>query len=1019
MAKKRILSWLVAASLTLSLLPVSAFAALEDYDEYRDWGAHEVGKPEEKNEQEITDAIKDPLQEKLDEEVLEDGEKAANSLNDAAYDAIYAADSKGHKADEVAAGIPTEPAEGIGETPVPPSESDSVLQNADKAADAAENFQDAVTDAVTVKDEAGKDTGKTVDEVVGEVKRSEDGSIDTDNSSGAALEIARAADDAAAAATDAGDALTNAQAAVTNRDQAALDAAKAEATTAYENANTAFTTADTAYNTAKAAVDAAQAAYEAAVAALNAAGYRSSDDSLAQDAGLVDIETALTEAKTAVATAKTQLDAAEKARNEAEKQRDYAKVYAAIANALGTDYTSFEVPKFENDENGEQLLAWLQDPESGKELKPLLDAMKALREVSAKTQYGVDGDNAVTRENLSLEELRIAYQLLWSTGDDYYDAWNAFDSIYHDDANWTSWNEEKRQEQIEKVKELEKKYSIETGEEEDLLYKVVKYAIDGDVQDKVTLDTDALSSFADGINQYWQIEKFLDHDKPAEGQEGTWKELGEMGPITCEYKLKTNPGDEWKYETHKVTVTLKEDQDGSKSITVDGKTYTPETPEWDAYTALIRQQVATQLDSAKEEFFGRKYVSGYYDALHIWHNGYWEDSKFEKLKKQVNTLDPAEAQVRLNNARLLVGYMELLQYELPLRADEQAYLASKDLYNAVADQTSLMQMVLSDSQAGQDLLRQEWDQIKNTPESNIPEGMTFETFIGLIGKQYAIELARSLVYATEENAKYPEQKAMYGVMQNLIEKQEAAKGAEDELTKAVQAYDDAVKAAEAAQARLDKLLEKVENGDLSKFSKAVQNARQKLNDANTALNDAEAERKDAEMAQKAAQADYEEAMRLTIAAIDPNNPGGGTDTDTGDDGTTALEDALVPLALMPTRGELMNYLYERAGSPAAQAPTFTDVPADHEFAAAIGWAQENGIATGYADGTFDPDNFVVASAMTAFLTRYAAFANMEMPTLTSMAGLEDYDIVDNADEILAEFFGEEYVPAEGESDTVA
>ena len=150
--------------------------------------------------------------------------------------------------------------------------------------------------------------------------------------------------------------------------------------------------------------------------------------------------------------------------------------------------------------------------------------------------------------------------------------------------------------------------------------------------------------------------------------------------------------------------------------------------------------------------------------------------------------------------------------------------------------------------------------------------------------------------------------------------------------------------------------------------------------------------------------------------VPPAGPGTG---DTGDDDTTALEDALVPLALMPTRGELMGYLYERTGSPAAEAPTFTDVPADHMYADAIGWAQANGIALGYADGTFDPDNFVVASAMTAFLTRYAVFANMEMPTLTSMAGLEDYDIVDNADEILAEFFGEEYVPAEGESDTVA
>lgn len=189
--------------------------------------------------------------------------------------------------------------------------------------------------------------------------------------------------------------------------------------------------------------------------------------------------------------------------------------------------------------------------------------------------------------------------------------------------------------------------------------------------------------------------------------------------------------------------------------------------------------------------------------------------------------------------------------------------------------------------------------------------------------------------------------------------------------------------------------------DLEAQLKAAQDAYKTAEENKKLADDAEQAAKEA--ADEAEQA-AEEARRAAEEAIDDIT---GTDGDTADDDDTAatIEDGIVPLALMPTRGELMNYLYVRAGSPAAQAPTFTDVPADHEFAAAIGWAQANGIAVAYEDGTFDPDNFVIAADLTAFLTRYADFAGMTMPALTAMAGLEDDAIVENADEILAEFFG--------------
>ena len=309
----KLMSILLTLALCLSLLPMSALAeGLEGADEYRDWGPHNVEKPEEKSEEDFANAIKDPLQEKLDKEAIEDSEGLADSLNDKTYDAIYGTETpsgtEDHKtADDVQAGIPEKPEDGTTEpseptepgepseptepgeptepsepseptTPEPPSEDDSVLQRADKAANAAEDFQKAVTDAVTVtetvEDEEGNKTEQTVgtvDEVVGEVVRNEDGTVDTEKSSGLAGEIAQAADAADVAASNAKSALTAAKTAVENRDQGALNTAQAQATEAYGAANTALASANTAYESAKSTVEAAQRAYDDAVKALEAA----------------------------------------------------------------------------------------------------------------------------------------------------------------------------------------------------------------------------------------------------------------------------------------------------------------------------------------------------------------------------------------------------------------------------------------------------------------------------------------------------------------------------------------------------------------------------------------------------------------------------------------------------------------------------------------------------------------------------------------------------------------------------
>lgn len=138
---------------------------------------------------------------------------------------------------------------------------------------------------------------------------------------------------------------------------------------------------------------------------------------------------------------------------------------------------------------------------------------------------------------------------------------------------------------------------------------------------------------------------------------------------------------------------------------------------------------------------------------------------------------------------------------------------------------------------------------------------------------------------------------------------------------------------------------------------------------------------------------------------DPDVPlGGDPDDGDADDGAVLIDEPEVPLADLMTRAEFVNYLYVQAGSPDAQASTFADVAEDHEYAAAIGWAQSNGIAKGITEDEFAPDEIVSVDQAHLFLVRYAQFMGVDMPELAALAGKDPLEILDNADEVLAEFF---------------
>ncbi len=56
-------------------------------------------------------------------------------------------------------------------------------------------------------------------------------------------------------------------------------------------------------------------------------------------------------------------------------------------------------------------------------------------------------------------------------------------------------------------------------------------------------------------------------------------------------------------------------------------------------------------------------------------------------------------------------------------------------------------------------------------------------------------------------------------------------------------------------------------------------------------------------------------------------------------------------------------------APGGGAPGFDDVPPGHPFATEIGWLATSGIAQGFGDGTFRPDEPVTRQAVAAFLAR--------------------------------------------------
>lgn len=143
-----------------------------------------------------------------------------------------------------------------------------------------------------------------------------------------------------------------------------------------------------------------------------------------------------------------------------------------------------------------------------------------------------------------------------------------------------------------------------------------------------------------------------------------------------------------------------------------------------------------------------------------------------------------------------------------------------------------------------------------------------------------------------------------------------------------------------------------------------------------------------------------------------------------DPASTRIDDPAVPLASGPvTRAQFIDYLWRHEGEPApvADSGLFEDVTEEHEFSPAMAWAKSVGIIEAYEDGTFEPDELVTVGAVRSILANFARVFGtnaVAAADLTTLTGDEDEAVL-NCDEVLAEFFGEEYVPAKVEEDEAA
>ena len=101
--------------------------------------------------------------------------------------------------------------------------------------------------------------------------------------------------------------------------------------------------------------------------------------------------------------------------------------------------------------------------------------------------------------------------------------------------------------------------------------------------------------------------------------------------------------------------------------------------------------------------------------------------------------------------------------------------------------------------------------------------------------------------------------------------------------------------------------------------------------------------------------------------------------------TTGFPDGTFRPTVAVTRQAAAAFLYRLAGEPEVTSQAgFEDVPTEHPFHDEIAWMVDEGITTGFSDGTFRPTVPVTRQAAAAFLYRFEG-----QPPVSGVAGFSD------------------------------
>lgn len=102
-----------------------------------------------------------------------------------------------------------------------------------------------------------------------------------------------------------------------------------------------------------------------------------------------------------------------------------------------------------------------------------------------------------------------------------------------------------------------------------------------------------------------------------------------------------------------------------------------------------------------------------------------------------------------------------------------------------------------------------------------------------------------------------------------------------------------------------------------------------------------------------------------------------------------------------SRGMLVSILHRMEGSPAASGTAFSDVDKSKYYAPAVAWASANGIASGYEDGRFLPENPVTREQLAVILYKYTQHQGRSTSTAGSLTKFTDAaDVSDYAAEAM-------------------